>query len=261
MTGTDRTPSPPDIRDREEKELVRQRVWSELMRVARPDSRFHWNFSEFIPDFEGSDRCAQAVRDLPEYRRARVVFVTPDNGLTLIRQLCMEDGKDLLVSTYGIERGFLFVPTGSVEPSRVPYAATLDGLDYVGHPVSLRELASGPRLDLLLTGAAAISTGGLRFGKGHGYFDLEWGMFREVGLVADDTPVVAIVHDCQVVDVDVQPRPFDTVVDVIVTPTRVLRPPLTHEKPSGINWELLEPGMVERIPPLRELTELRAPKR
>lgn len=247
-----------ELSDQKAKERVRQRVWSELLRVARPDSRFHWNFAEFIPDFDGSDRCAETVRGLEEYRAARFVFVTPDNGLALVRQFCMEDGKDLLVSTYGIERGFLLVPAGSVDPVRSPYAATLDGLDYVGRPTSLEELARGPRLDLLVTGAAAITTDGVRLGKGHGYFDLEWGMFREIQLVSQETPVIAVVHDCQVVEASTEPSPFDTVVDIIVTPTRTMRPPHRRDKPPGIQWELLEPETVERIPPLWELARWRS---
>ena len=33
------------------------------------------------------------------------------------------------------------------------------------------------KIDLMLTGASAVSKNGVRFGKGHGFFDLEWGMF------------------------------------------------------------------------------------
>ena len=50
-----------------------------------------------------------------------------------------------------------------------------------------------------MTGASAVSTNGLRFGKGHGYFDLEWAMLRYLELADDDTPVVACVHDVQLV--------------------------------------------------------------
>ena len=33
-------------------------IWEKLRKVARPDSRFSWEFSEFITDYEGSDKCA-----------------------------------------------------------------------------------------------------------------------------------------------------------------------------------------------------------
>ena len=50
------------------KEVIRQRVWNDLRHVARPDSRFHWNFAEFIADYEGSDICAQRIRALPAWQ-------------------------------------------------------------------------------------------------------------------------------------------------------------------------------------------------
>ena len=39
----------------------------------------------------------------------------------------------------------------------------------------------------MVTGASAVSLDGVRFGKGHGFFDLEWGMFTDMGIVDDDT--------------------------------------------------------------------------
>ena len=30
----------------------RIRIWEELFKVAKPDSKFSWQFSEFITDFE-----------------------------------------------------------------------------------------------------------------------------------------------------------------------------------------------------------------
>ena len=34
----------------------RVRIWEELLKVARPDSKFSWQFSEFICDYEGSEK-------------------------------------------------------------------------------------------------------------------------------------------------------------------------------------------------------------
>lgn len=35
---------------------ARVQIWEELLRVAKPDSKFSWQFSEFICDYEGSER-------------------------------------------------------------------------------------------------------------------------------------------------------------------------------------------------------------
>ena len=34
---------------------------------------------------------------------------------------------------------------------------------------------------MMVTGASAITPSGIRFGKGHGYFDLEWAMLSSKG--------------------------------------------------------------------------------
>lgn len=39
---------------------------------------------------------------------------------------------------------------------------------------------------------------GWRVGKGEGYADLEYAMMVSMGAVSQGTPVVTIVHDCQV---------------------------------------------------------------
>ena len=40
--------------DKQEKQQIRLKVWQKLKNVALPDSRFHLNFEEYIPDFKDS---------------------------------------------------------------------------------------------------------------------------------------------------------------------------------------------------------------
>ena len=54
-------------------------IWEKLRKVARPDSRFSWEFSEFITDYEGSDKCAELLTATQMYKDAKVIFITPDN--------------------------------------------------------------------------------------------------------------------------------------------------------------------------------------
>ena len=65
--------------------LVRQRIWEKLASVARPDTRFHLNFAEVIPDFEGADAATDRIEALPTYRDSKLAFVTPDNSLVELR--------------------------------------------------------------------------------------------------------------------------------------------------------------------------------
>ena len=95
-------------------------------------------------------------------------------------------------------------------------------------------------------------------GKGHGFFDLEWAMLYQMDVVDTSTPVVAFVHDCQVVDIELEASRFDTICDYIVTPTRVIEIVGPQKPTSGVLWDRLEEGMLQDIPPLRELKKLEA---
>jgi 5-formyltetrahydrofolate cyclo-ligase len=235
------------------KSAIRRQVWQELRKVARPDSRFHWDFEEFIPDYEGSERCAQAVRQLDSYRNSSIIFITPDNNLLVLRQHAINDDKSIVITTYGIARGFMTLNGRDVPQGQERYAASLDGMEEFARAIDIEGLSRFGKIGLLVTGASIISLQGVRYGKGHGYFDLEWAMLRELGLVDEDTPVAAVVHDCQVVDLEIAPEPYDTIVDYIVTPSRILDTHRTLPKPQGILWDRLDPAMLDQIPPLKEL--------
>ncbi|SEA73116.1 5-formyltetrahydrofolate cyclo-ligase [Rubrimonas cliftonensis] len=231
--------------------LVRRRIWSLLADVAKPDSRFHLNFAEVIPGFAGDGTAVERLRALPAYAAARHLFVTPDNCLEDLRRLALEDGKRMVVSTYGIYRGFVLLEPEMVPPGQARFASWLDGLEHFGRPVSLGEVAALGRFDLMATGASAVSTEGIRFGKGHGFFDLEWGMFTDLGLADERTPVVAVAHDVQVVEETLHPSPTDILVDWIATPTRMIDVGRRAPRPRGVKWELLSPEQIAATPPLQ----------
>lgn len=235
------------------KRLVRERIWQALQAVGRPDSRFHWDFSQFVPDYPGSELCAETVRGLDWYRAARLLFMSPDNNLAPLRAAAIRDGKPILMPTHSLARGFLYLDAGVVPPGQEELAATLDGIERFARSVTLDTMVQLGTVDLLVSGASAITTTGIRTGKGHGYFDLEWAILRELGLAGESTPVVAVVHDVQVLDTELEPSPYDTVVDCIVTPTRCLFIPHSRPKPTGIIWDMVSPDLLESIPVLQEL--------
>jgi 5-formyltetrahydrofolate cyclo-ligase len=232
--------------------LIRQQIWDKLKPVAKPDSRFHLNFAEVIPDFEGSERAIDHVVAQPAYRDGHYAFVTPDNGLADLRRRMLDDGKTLVVSTYGIYRGFILLEPARIEPGQRLFASWLDGLEYFGRPITLADIAARGRFDFMVTGASAVALNGVRFGKGHGFFDLEWGMFTDVGVADERTPVTAVVHDVQVVEDMLEPSETDILVDAIATPSRHIAI-ARGKRPRGIRWDLLEPTMLENTPPLEEL--------
>jgi 5-formyltetrahydrofolate cyclo-ligase len=244
------------------KSEIRRRVWKELGHVAFPDPIFDYDFSSFIPDFRGSDSCFRNVSDLEIYRKSNLTFLTPDNSVTRFREAAILQGKRYLMTTYGIKRGFLYFEKGSVPEEQASYASTLYGSEILGKRVSLRNLIGLGTIDLIVTGAAAVRSDGIRFGKGHGYFDVEWGIFTSLGLVNEKTMIITVVHDCQVVDAtDFTPDGFDTVTDYIVTPTRVIHVGTRHPKPQGIDWGSLSDELFASIPPLQELAAMKGIRR
>lgn len=240
------------------KSEVRERVFKELRKVAFPDSRFHFDFGEFITDFEGSDLAVERLVSHRHYRDSSFIFITPDNCIEQLRHRALLDGKRILMTTYSIRRGFWIL-----DPSRIPadkflYAATLDGMERMGQPLTLAQIAGYPAVDYLVTGTGAINEEGVRFGKGHGFFDVEWGMLHKMGRIGPSTPAAAVVHDCQVLTEKLKPEVFDTVVDVIFTPSRTIEVGNPQKPQLGILWDLLDPKMLATIPPLQELKAIEA---
>ena len=163
------------------------------------------------------------------------------------------DGKTQVMPTYGIRRGFVILSPEDVGEGMTRYSVSLDHIEKVGKYIDLSGIRDNYKLDLLVTGASAVNYSGVRFGKGHGFFDLEWAMLYQIGAVVDSTPVISFVHDCQLVDVDLEDDEFDTVCDYIVTPNHVVHVE-GHRKPTaGIIWDKLSDGMMNDIPPLQEL--------
>ena len=241
---------------REAQRALRERIWPVLLKVARPDARFHWDFTSFIPDFEGSQSCVECIRNLAAYRHAKLLFITPDNSLEGLRAAAMQDGKPFLMTTHGIARGFLLLEPGRVPPDCRRHAATLDGIEHYAEPISLAQIQNAGPIDLLITGASAMTLGGVRFGKGHGYFDLERAILSELGAVRRSSEIVAVGHDCQVTDESVPASPFDSIVDWIVTPRRLIMIASEDRPPGRVQWDALAPDLLATIPSLAELQEL-----
>ncbi len=234
---------------------ARVMIWQELLKVAKPDSRFSFDFAEFITDYEGSELCTANLCQQTFYKDAKVIFITPDNNLETLREQAIRDKKIILITNYGITRGVFLLRPEWVPSGKEELASTLDGIQRFWQHRTLKQLKEEIEyIDLLVSGASAITPSGIRFGKGHGYFDLEWAMFYTKGMVDESSVVVAVGHDCQVVDVDVRVQAHDTAIDYIITPSRVMETRQEFPKPTqGVLWAVLPAEMKAAIPPLQEL--------
>ena len=161
----------------------------------------------------------------------------------------------MVMTNYGITRGFFLIQPGMIPEGKEEVASLLDGVSrYWKHQTLAQLKKSVGHVDMMVTGASAITPSGIRFGKGHGYFDLEWAMLSTKGIADASTMIVGVGHDCQVADVEVQVEEYDTAIDFIVTPSRIFETRHEFPRPSkGIIWSRLAPGMREQIPPIQEL--------
>ena len=104
-------------------------------------------------------------------------------------------------------------------------------------------------VDFIVCGSVAVNASGVRLGKGGGYADLELALLAELGLVGEHTWIATSVHDHQVLDEELPETSHDFRVDLIATPTRVIRC-ARSVRPTGIIWGDLAPEKIAAIPVL-----------
>ena len=110
---------------------------------------------------------------------------------------------------------------------------------------------------MVIIGSVVVSRDGYRIGRGNGFTDLDIGLLIEVGSITDKTVIATMVHDSQVVD-DLPTNLFqkyDSPVDLIITPTEVIRVAKRLPRPTGIFWELLSERRLKIVPVLQVLKE------
>jgi len=195
------------------KRLLRETIWTRL--ESEHVARFPLPCFGRIPNFAGSEKAAEQVRLLPEWRKARVVFVSPDYAQRKVRENALLDGKVLVMASPKLRHGYVVIYPDAVKGFE-SFSSTIRGAFKYGKAVPVQEM---PRPDLIVEGSVAVDMQGHRLGKGGGYGDVEISTLKAM---FGNVPVVTTVHDMQVVD----SVPFDRKdekVCAIVTPTRTIR--------------------------------------
>jgi 5-formyltetrahydrofolate cyclo-ligase len=233
------------------KQALRERVWALLER--RRAGRFPFPLAGRIPNFVGAERAAARAAALPEWLAARRLKCNPDAPQRPLRLRALREGKVVFMAVPRLTQARCFL---RLDPERLggrlAAAATIAGAARYG--VAVEPEALGP-IDLIVAGSVAVNARGQRVGKGGGYSDLEFALARAAGAVDERTPVLTTVHDLQVVREPIPMTPHDVPVDVIVTPTRVIRPRRRLPRPAGLRPEELSPGQRRAMPPVRRLLE------
>ncbi|NXA35036.1 MTHSD protein, partial [Eudromia elegans] len=216
------------------KQDVRERVWDHL--EASGLAAFPRPVHGRIPNFEGSHQACGSIRELEVFRKANEIKVDPDKPLEGVRLAALQARKTLLVPTPRLRTGLFnkIVPPPGATKEMLQICATSQGVKDFSVPIGLDGKA---RVDLVVVGSVAVSEKGWRIGKGEGYADMEYAMMVSMGAVQEDTPVITIVHDCQVLDIAEELLDdHDLTVDYILTPTRTIKTNCKRLKPRGIMW-------------------------
>ncbi len=192
------------------KQLLREKIWNEMERLRI--AAFPLPCRGRIPNFVGAEAAAERLRQLEEWKNAKVVFVNPDSPQRKVRENALKDGKTLIVASPRLKKGFMLIDPAKVK-GKERFASTIKGVFKFG-----LEVQDFPKPDLVVEGSVAVDMHGHRLGKGHGYSDLEIQMLKRMfGKVV----VATTVHDMQVVK-EVPFEEKDEKTSIIVTPTRVI---------------------------------------
>ena len=236
---------------KEEKNRIREKIWRIM--EEKNIARFPRPVYGRIPNFVGAEIAANRLMALEFIHRAEVFKVNPDSPQRPIRELILRLGKKLIMPTPRLRRGFLVIDPSRVPRNHISRAATIRGAFIYGHPVNLKNI---PKIDVIIIGSVAVAKDGSRIGKGGGYSELEYGILREIGAINEDTPVITTIHEIQLVD-RLPQEDHDVPVDYIITNRRIIEVRSRRKKPKGIIWSKITGEMLNKMPILRELKEMR----
>lgn len=212
-----------------------------------------------IPNHVGAAAAAAQLIALREFEEAKCIKVDPDSSLKDVRIGALKAGKTILVPVPQLRTGFLRrLHPAKIDANKFEFAATQQGMAELGEDLGFEAKV---RVDLLVVGAVAVdATHGARLGKGRGFSDFEYAALKTMKAICNGTPVVACVHDCQVVKIPCTIlSKHDAPVDIICTPTRTYRTTdYSLPKPEGIFWNELSPELARTpaVAALRQSTAL-----
>ena len=234
------------------KAALRERVWQSMNKkgIARfpsPDGR--------IPNFVGAEAAADALAQTPEWEQAQTIKANPDAPQLPVRIRALRDGKLLYMAVPRLaERDPFYVldPAQLADPPRK--AATIKGAGRSARTVGLDEMEP---VDLVIAGSVAVGEDGARLGKGGGFSDLELALAAAAGLVDERTVIATTVHDVQVQRAGTVPvTAHDFPVDLVVTPTQVLRPRRgKRRRLPALDWSILADEKIAAVPLLAAMRQ------
>ena len=227
------------------KSEAREYVWNTL--TEQKAAAFPFPVKGRIPNFVGAKLAADRLLTHPIWEGVTCVKCNPDSPQRSLREALLRRSIRYVFPTPRLKAGFFLFDPEEIPKDKYGEAATLKTCMAYGQKIALNDL---PKIDLAVTGSVAVTEQGYRCGKGHGYGDLEYGIYTALGHPA--VPVVTTVHDLQIVK-DFTPDAHDLPVTVIATPTKIIEVNAPPKAPQGIYWELLSDEDLDEMPILKDL--------
>lgn len=248
-----------------DKHAIRETVWDAF--DADGIARFPFPPHGRIPNFAGADDASTRLTETREWDAADVVKCNPDAPQLPVRRAALRAGKTVYVAQPRLRDPNPFLRLDPAAIDDVDAATTVSGIGEYGQPVAPDAVS---HVDLVVSGSVAVTTAGIRIGKGEGYSDLEWGMLCEFAAVDKTTTVATTVHEAAILDGPASPlgtgdstdtvasgaltpEPHDVPIDVIVTPERTIRTATTYSRPTGVEWDRLDAERLAEMPVLQRL--------
>lgn len=233
------------------KDAVRNRIWAALEENGASVGPA-WSM---IPNFVGADTAAWRLAQTQAWKRARTIKTNPDAPQIPIRLRALYEGKTVYAPVPYLTRDFPYL---RLDPKRLTekgisfeLAAVSEGFVEHGERIGFEDVEP---LDFCVVGSVAVSRAGGRTGKGAGFADLETAIFRELGTITDETPLVTTVHSLQLVtDDEVVIEPHDSPLDMVATDAELIVTGNRQPRPAGVDWDRVQPDQFETIPFLTEL--------
>ncbi|MGD9123530.1 MAG: 5-formyltetrahydrofolate cyclo-ligase [Desulfarculaceae bacterium] len=178
------------------------------------------------PPFPDRGKAAERLRRLPEYRKARVVAVMPDQVLLQARINALNDRKTLIAATPGLKQGLVRVIAPDAPMAQRSRLLAANALAKTGRVLRFPRAKIG-KIDLLVGAALAADKQGSLLGDGRGLLDLVYAILRSLKALSPQTPVAVLLADEQLIS-SIPLDEWDVGADLVVTPTQVYRQQGAH---------------------------------
>lgn len=229
-----------------DKASLREAAWDAL--ESSGAARFPFPPHGRIPNFDGATDAADVLAATDAWQSAAVVKANPDAPQLPLRRRALHTGKTVYMAVPRLadEEPFYELDPDALGESAYDDAVTVSKVEEYADTVPIEAV---PEIDVVLSGSVAVSERGARIGKGEGYSDLEWGVLSTYDRVDDATTVATTVHELQVRETP-PPDAHDVPMDLVCTPDRLIRTETPYDRPSGVDFDALDPDRIAEIPVL-----------